>query len=268
MRRKLNAWLQKAAELLAEQWASVYLSEIATKLKLVDAKPFGSISQSWNAPCSSIQVLFAQGDITGLLVAENKQLRVLLMDVLGGCDSETTDHVLTSIETSLANLVFEMVAGSISESWMEQEALEFSLGEFDSLPNRSRQFALDEVVLLCALEIEIENLPVCFQLVLPLSATCQKLGVQPDETVSQGSQNISKDRIAEIDVELVVSLGTVDVGVKDLADLKTEDVIVLDQLVDAPVETIANGQSLFLGWPGRLLNKQVLKLDATLEAKA
>lgn len=264
LRRKLNAWWQKAADLLVEQWLAVSQSEIAATLEMVDAKPFGDISQSWDAPSSSVQVTFGQ-NLTGLLIAENKQLRVLLLDILGGCDSETTDKLLTSIEVSIANLVFEMVAASFSESWMEQQPLGFSLGEFDQVPNRSRQFALDEVVLLCILKIEVSGLPVLFQMVLPLLATCQKIGVKPNETPSKGSRAISTERLAEICVELVVSLGTVDVGVQDLANLGAGDVIVLDQLVDVPVEMTANGQALFSGWPGRQLNQQVLKLADTLE---
>ena len=264
LRRKLNAWWQKAADLLVEQWLAVSASEIAASLDLVDAKPFGDISQSWDPLSSSIQVTFGQ-NVIGMLVAENKQLRVLLLDILGGCDSETTEQLLTSIEISISNLVFEMVAASFSESWMEQQPLGFSLGEFDAVPNRSRQFALDEVVLLCILKVEVSGLPVFFQLVLPLAATCQKIGVKPNEPASKGGRTISTDRIAEIFVELVVSLGSVEVGVQDLADLDAGDIIVLDQSVDEPVETTANGQALFSGWPGRQLNQQVLKLAETLE---
>ena len=264
LRRKLNAWWQKAADLLVEQWLAVSASEIAASLDLVDAKPFGDISQNWDPLSSSIQVTFGQ-NVIGMLVAENKQLRVLLLDILGGCDSETTEQLLTSIEISIANLVFEMVAASFSESWMEQQPLGFSLGEFDAVPNRSRQFALDEVVLLCILKVEVSGLPVFFQLVLPLAATCQKIGVKPNEPASKGGRTISTDRIAEIFVELVVSLGSVEVGVQDLADLDAGDIIVLDQSVDEPVETTANGQALFSGWPGRQLNQQVLKLAETLE---
>ena len=207
LRRKLNAWGQKATELLVEQWASISRSDITATLELVDAKPFGDISQSWDAPSSSIQVTFGQENLTGLLLAENKQLRVLILDILGGCDSETTDNILTSIEISIASLAFEMVAASYSEAWMEQQPLGFSLGEFDQYPNRSRQFGLDEVVLLSILKIEVSSFTVHFQLVLPLSATCKKIGVQPTEAASLGNRTISKDRLAEICVELVVSLG-------------------------------------------------------------
>jgi flagellar motor switch protein FliM len=268
LRRKLNAWVQKASELFVDQWAMISQTPITAALEAVDSKSFGDVQRGWANPCGAVAITVGAAATDGMLVMENKQLRVLLLDLLGGCDTETTDEPLTSIEVSMATIIFEMAAASFSEAWEEQEPITLSVGEFDPVPSRSRVFPVDEKVLVGSFKIQVGEMPASLQMVLPHDTTRSQFGiVDHTESDLREGQSISSERISTIEVELIASFGDVEVDMGDLAQLDVGDIIVLDKKVHEPVGISANGYPVFSAWPGRKLDQQVLKIETVLEPK-
>ena len=266
LRRKLKTWFHKACELLQDQWSMVSQTPITASLESLDAQPFAKVLQTWGNACSSTTVSFDDGGLKGMLVVENQQLKVLILDILGGCDCETSDQPLTSIEVSMAVIIFEMVAASFSESWLKQEPLTVAIGEFDAVPNRSRSFSTEESLLVCVLSIRVGEHPVQVQLVLPHDKTKSMVGIDAvSEPGKQRVRPVSSEKISNIQVELVASLGRVQVDMGDLTRLAKGDIVVFDQPVDEPIRVIANGQDLFSAWPGRQFAQQSLRLNSFLE---
>ena len=167
LRQKMNSWAKKSADLMVDQWAMMSQTQIHSSIESIDAKSFGEIQASWVNPCSATELTLGDDAIASLLVSENKQLRVLLLDVLGGCDSETNELPLTAIEVSVTKLIFEMFVVSLSEGWPEQEPLKYSIGNFESHPDRSRILPVDKQVLICRLRIQVGESTVVRQLILP-----------------------------------------------------------------------------------------------------
>ncbi len=262
LRQKLNAWSRKSAELFNEQWAGVSATAISTRSANVDAKSFSQVQESWTEPSCGVPIGFRDGALNGILVAENRQIRLLLMDILGGDVEDITDKDLTSVEVSLAEMVFELVAVSFSEGWFEQDPLPFKLGRFEDQPNRSRQFAADRELLICGLQVEFSEQLANLQLVLAKDESVQVLRVEAaDSTVSASGKRIPEHQIALIEVNLQAQLGTAMVNMPDLVSLAPGDVVVLHQTIDQPVQVTANGQPLCTAWPGKRLHQQVLRVE-------
>ena len=266
LRRKLKTWFHKTCELLQDQWAMVSQTPITASLESLDAQPFSSVLKTWKNSCSSTTVSFSGDVLSGMLVFENQQLRILILDILGGCDEEPSDQPLTSIEVSMAVIIFEMAAAAFSESWIKQEPLDVAIGEFDAMPNRSRAYAADEDTLVCVLSIRVGEHLAQLQLVLPHDHTKSMVGIESaTEAGKQKVKPVSSEKISGIQVELVASLGKVEVDMSELTQLAEGDIVVFDQPVNEPINVIANGQDLFSAWPGRQFAQQSLRLNSFLE---
>lgn len=267
LRQKMNTWAKKSANLMVDQWDMMSRTRIEPSVESIDAKPFGEIQTSWVDPCCATELTFGDDAIAGLLVSENKQLRVLILDVLGGCDSDTNGLPLTSIEVSISKLIFELFIVSLSEGWPAQEPLKYSIGNFEPHPDRSRILPAEEPVLICRMRIQVGEATVVVQLVLPHDLAQNMVGVVPSDSASSNSASISKETISNIDVELVATLGHAEINMSDLTQLSPGDIVVLDQSVSAPLQIAANRQPVFTAWPGRKLNQQILKLQKVLEPR-
>jgi flagellar motor switch protein FliM len=265
LRQKLNSWAKKSADMMVDQWAMMSQTKIEPGVESIDAKSFGEIQASWANPCSATELTFGEDAIPCLLVSENKQIRILVLDVLGGCDSETNQLPLTSVEVSITKLIFEMFIVSLSEGWPSQETLPFNIGNFEPHPDRSRILPADEQVLVCRLRVQVGESTVVVQLILPHVRTQTLVGYEAADSAASQSQPISKETISTIDVELVATLGNAEIDMADLTQLSPGDIVVLDQPVSSPLEIAANRQPVFTAWPGRKLNQQILKLQKVLE---
>ena len=266
LRQQLDIWSEKASEIFIQQWQTVSESEIKVSAKTIDAHSFVDIQESWENPCSGAEIGFRQNTVRGQMIIENQQLRVLLMDILKGDDTEDGHRDLTPIESSLASLIFELIAVSFSEGWQEQEPLEFDLKEFDPAPERNRLFAADKKVLICGFEIELNSRSAVMHLLVACNEMAALFGIDPMATPERKTgQRISPNMISKINIKLDAELGFARLDMTDLVGLSAGDIIILEQSVREPVAVRVNGEVLFHAWPGKQLNQQVLKIDSMVE---
>jgi len=266
LRKQLDIWSEKASEFFVQQWQTVSESEIKVAAKTVDAHSFVDIQESWENPCSGAEIAFRQNTVRGQLIIENQQLRVLLMDILKGDDTADGHRDLTPIESSLATLIFELIAVSFSEGWQEQEPLEFDLKEFDSVPERNRLFAADKKVLICGLEVELNGQTAVMHLLIARNEMAALFGIDPTAAPDRKmGQQISPNMISKINIKLDAELGSARLDMTDLVTLSAGDIIILEQSVREPVPVRVNGEVLFHAWPGKQFNQQVLKIDSMVE---
>lgn len=260
-------WMQKFAELFVEHWTNYSLTTVEASSTQIDASPFEDLQQTWEKPAYGVELSFKNDAVWGMLVIDRVELLALLMDILGdsGAD-EIKDRELTTVETSLCQLVFEQAASTIGEAWVEQETLDFNLEEVTDQPNRSRLFPPTKEVLTSGLKIQLPNSQVNLKLLLGKQETSDLLAVEQREPVQvvAGSQ-LSSEKIAEISVQLSAGLGKAELAMTDLVTIAPGDVIMLDQSIEEPVTLFANEEPVFHAWPGRLANQQVLKIVSAFE---
>ncbi len=259
----LNNWMEKFSELFVEHWSNFSLSPISATLLPIDAVSFESLQSTWTAPSCGVEISFQQEATSGMVVIERVELLKLLMEILGDSEDQITDRELTPVERSLGEMIFEQAAATMSESWPNQDSLSFQLGDLTNQPNRSRLFPLDKMVLTAGLNLQLPAQMARLQIALAKDETTSLLGLSK-QTTEQPNRNllISKDKLAEIEVQVTAKLGSAELVVNELVSLSIGDIIVLDQCVEEPVTLFANDEPLFRGWPGRANDKQALKLVA------
>lgn len=257
----LNNWMEKFAELFVEHWSNFSATPIRATPATIDAAEFQSVQATWSQPACGVAVSFLQEATSGMLVVNRIELLQLLMEILGDSGDEITDRELTPVEQSLSELVFEQAAASMGESWPDQQSLTFQLGETTNQPNRSRLFPLDKLLLVSGLNLELPARSVCLQVVLAKQETTNLFGLgkspasEPDRNVL-----LSKEKLAEIEVQVTAELGSAELAMNDLVALTIGDIIVFDQSVHEPIVVVANDEPLLRGWPGRANDKQALKI--------
>ena len=73
-----------------------------------------------------------------------------------------------------------------------------------------------------------------------------------------------QQRVQELPLEVTVVLGTVDLRLSQLSNLKVGDVIVLGQRVSETMTASMAGEKKMRGWPGRIGSFQAIQIDSFL----
>ena len=236
-----NGWMQKSSELFVEHWSDLSPTSVNVHPRTIDARAFASIQKEWDTPCCGMSISFHGEATTGMLVIERKQLFLLLMDILMSTDDEIEDRALTSVETSLAKLIFEQVASCFGQGWPKQETLEYELGEIDFQPSRSRMFAPESELLMSGLSVHLGEDSADIQLYLAKEKTQTVLGVEKINAQSNtnSGRRLSEEQIGTIEIDICAEFGKAEVAMEELVSIVVGDIVILDQPVDAPLVVFA-----------------------------
>ena len=66
--------------------------------------------------------------------------------------------------------------------------------------------------------------------------------------------------VLEMPVEVNVRLGARKLEMRELANLKPGDILVLDQRINQPLTAFVEGVPKYVGWPGKLGNRRVFQV--------
>ena len=255
-------WLEKFAELFAEQWSNFSPTEITAVPLPIDAEQFEELQSRLDKPAYGAQVTYQGNATQGMFVIDRGDLLLLLMDILGDSSGEAIDRSLTTVETSLCSLIFEQTASVLGQSWPEQESLSHKIGEPDDQPNRNRSMAPDELLLTSGLSIQIGESKIQLRVMLAKDQACEMMGVDTKAATLNPDNKISPEKIAEVTVQVSAGLGDSELGMSDLVSMTVGDIIVLNQAVVEPLTVYANNQPIFRAWPGRSEQQQVVSIQS------
>ncbi len=262
LRAGINVWARRAAELFVEQWADFSASDILVTPSTVDGLSFGAAQKTWTKQYQGVAVSFGNEDTTGLIVADNRDLLVLLLNVLGGSSEGPENRELTLIEVDLAMLIFESMASSFGNAWVGMEALNFELAGLEEEPCRSRMFAAKDEVLISGLRVQLGDETSVLQLVLERDKTRALLGVEaPTDTEMTSGRTITQETISGLEVTISAELGKTKIDMSDLVAIEPGDILLLEQAVNEPMNVLANGSPIFQAWPGKRATRQALRIE-------
>jgi flagellar motor switch protein FliM len=266
----LKVWLDKFAKMFVERWKEFAPTEIQVRPLAIDSTSFESLQAKWKQPAVGAPIIVNHGAVNGMIVAERVELLVLLMEVL--CESlqeKPTDRELTSVETSLCQLLFEQSVATFGEAWPDKDILPTELEPMDWHPNRCRLFPPQHEVLVTGFEIKTssaaETGPARLQWVFAKDEMKKLLGIEStvDSTATSG-QKISAENISNIMVEVSAALGSTELDMNELIQLDAGDIVKLDQRIEVPLILFVNDQPVFEAWPGRNGDKQCFQVESII----
>jgi flagellar motor switch protein FliM len=186
-------------------------------------------------------------------------------------------HELTDIETSVMEGIIVRILGNMREAWTTVIDLRPRLGQIDTNPQFAQIVPPTEMVVLVTLETKVGEVEGMMNFCIPyltIEPIIGKLSAQFwYSSVRRGTTtenlNILKEKLVGVDVNVVAEIGTIQIAVRDVLDLRTGDVICLyNTKVGDPFSLNIGNKKKFLCRPGIIGKKmavQVIKKIAEIK---
>ena len=197
-------------------------------------------------------------------------LAVVLDRMLGG-SGVITDHAkeLTQIEELLTTKFVEKIIKILEEAWGTILPVK---SEFVTLANGYHSVPITtsgEIVTLISFEVRLGQksfglMNICFpypvlETVLP-KLTPQYIYQHAGVVANEIGKNETLEKIKNAELEMEVILGTTNIEINDVLDLKVDDVIKLDQKLNEELIACVNKEKKFYVTPGIVQNKICVKI--------
>ena len=197
-------------------------------------------------------------------------LSVVLDRMLGGAGtSGDIGKELTQIEELLTIKFVEKIIKILEEAWgtiipMKSEFITLVNG-YHSMPITTS----GEIVTLISFEVRLGQknfglMNICFpypvlETVLP-KLTPQYIYQHAAVVANEIGKNETLERIKTAELDMSVILGTTNIEINDILELKVDDVIKLDQKLDQELVACINKKKKFFVVPGEIQNKLCVKI--------
>ncbi|MFY9254992.1 MAG: FliM/FliN family flagellar motor switch protein [Fuerstiella sp.] len=264
--RALDTWHHQACALLTENWQSLLGDDISVKCEGVDVVSCKVAYESVADPGYAASLKVGPANMPALATFPGRLVCTLVEGLLGSQGDDWSEYKpLTTVESSMLELLCGEVSRAIAMSWPEVIPLKCELESCVFRPNRSRIFAPDEKMLRRRLEVTTAFGAETAWLLLP-QAGLAELGIS-DSVLTDAAEVIPDPRLREIakqlPVEIVVSLGHTKVTLAEMNQLEIGDFLVLDQALSQPVEATLDGELQWLGMPCRIGRRQGIEIIAS-----
>jgi flagellar motor switch protein FliM len=202
-----------------------------------------------------------------------------IIDRLFGGSGEGTkaQHELTDIEQSVMEGIIVRILGNMREAWAQVIDLRPRLGQIDTNPQFAQIVPPTEMVVLVTLETKVGEVEGMMNFCIPyltIEPIIGKLSAQYwYSSVRRGTTtenlNILKEKLSNVDVNVVAEIGKIQLPVRDVLSLRMGDVIRLYNVkVGDPMTLNVGNKKKFLCRPGVIGKKvavQIVKKMAELE---
>lgn len=265
-----------------ENFAESLSSFLVTKLQTVVNIKVNSIDQIYYSeyvlsvpnPACLYTFQIKHTDIKGILEL-NADLALTLVDrILGGNgSSKKQSNNITLIEQKVLSVIVEKVMLDLKKTWQIIDNMEFLLDHFEPDIDFVQLTSPNESVLLISFEFSFGEesylMNLCFA-TFAFDSILAKMSSQKfsSSRSSKGQGKSTKDLISrhlnQTYVPVTVELGKSSISIKEISDLKTGDVIVLENKIhDEHVVKVYN-KVLFYGHPGISNNHKAIKITKSL----
>lgn len=248
----------KMARSLASQISSIMRSIVEIQLHSVDQMTYGEFLMSLPNPTSFN--VFSVKPLEGSGVIEiNPSIAFPMLDRLLGGKGEPFDtgREFTDIELSLFETILRVMMSTLKEAWGPVMDIYPTIESKESSPNVVQIVAQNEIVVMVVMEIIIGHssgmMNICYP-VISLEPILPKLASRDlmlNETSSKKSRNAELQVLlggAKVDVE--ANLGGAELTMRDVLELRVDDVLRLSSAADDVVTISIDGKDRFKGEMG------------------
>jgi flagellar motor switch protein FliM len=181
---------------------------------------------------------------------------------------------LTEIEQSVMEGIIVRVLGNMREAWSSVIDLRPRLGNIETNPQFAQVVPPTEMVVLVTLETKVGDVEGMMNFCIPymtIEPIISKLSAQYwYSSIRRGGQTenleILKERLSTVEVSVVAEVGSMDLTVRDVLNLKNGDVVRFPntRVNDSMSLTIGNKRK-FMCRPGMLGNRLAVQIIKKLE---
>ncbi len=245
----------KMARNLSSQISAIMRSIVEIQLHSVDQMTYGEFLMSLPSPTSFN--VFSMKPLDGSGVIEiNPSIAFPMIDRLLGGKGEgfDTSRELTDIELNLLDAILRIITQKLRGAWEPITDMYPNIETKESSPNVVQIVSQNEIVIMVVMELIVGNssgmINICYP-VIYLESILPKLA---NRDIMLGSSNTKKSRNKELnvlikrtDINVEAILGRTTLSVKELLDLKKDDIIRLDRSADDTAIVSVDKKDMFIG---------------------
>jgi flagellar motor switch protein FliM len=253
---------------------SLYMrTNVEVDLTLIEQFTYGEYVMS--LPETTCMNLFSMAPLEGLCVFEvNMPIVSSIIDRLmgGKGGSLEIDRELTEIEKAVFESVVKLGLNQMHDAWKDIIELEFSAEGIETKPQFAQIASVTSNVLLVQFNLSIGKQSGSMSICLPFDVVVPILGKLTAQTwmsssikSKQRDTSVIKKQIPDIRTELTVELGKTKLTMRELLELRANDVIFLDRLPHDPVKVRVGGVTKYMARPGISGNKKAVQILQAIE---
>lgn len=236
------------------------LRKIATlNLASTDFLKFGEFINTQPMPTCMSVLRFNALRGSALLVIESKLAYALVDNFFGGFDRpyNKDGKDFTAIELQIIRKVVNLAIGDLEEAWLSVEKIDCSFVRTEINPQFVGIVPPTDIVIASTFDVELENANGIITLVIPyatIEPIKQKLStgfqVESDQTDKKLWTSVLQDQLLGTEVDIKVDLGSTEIDLSDLMNMKVGDVISLDQDSTGELDVQVEGVKKFKSYYG------------------
>lgn len=175
------------------------------------------------------------------------------------------DRSLTSVEQSLADVLYVGLCREWSEAWPQREPLALNYQRPMARTTRARVFDPTSILLTPTFRLEANGASDLISWMMPLEGIEQICSPAAPPAPPRTANARISDVANLVPMPLSVELGRVQLSVIEADSLKCGDVLLLDQTTRMPLTACVAGRPKYQGRPGRSGSKVCFAIDAIVE---
>jgi flagellar motor switch protein FliM len=252
--RALRGVHDKMVRTLSSQISSIMRSIVEIQLHSVDQMTYGEFLMSLPSPTSFN--VFSMKPLEGSGVLEiNSSIAFPMIDRLLGGKGESYDvsREFTDIELTLLDSILKVIMQNAREAWSSITEIYPLVEARESSPNVIQIVAQNEIVIMVVMEIIIGHtsgmMNICYPVIAlePILPKLASRDIMLSETNSKKSRNKELKTLlggAKVRVDAIV--GDANLNLKQLLDLNSGDVLILNRPADDTVVVSVDGRDKFV----------------------
>ena len=245
---------------------------VAVNIVSVEQLSFAEFSRSLPSPTCLLNLGMVGFDNSALMELNPSMLFPVLELILGGSNVTPTkiDREISEIERAILDGFFRILIKDLKDAWrMVPAALDFRIDGFETDPQLLQILSPNEAVVAISIELRIGEIAGMMNIGIP-SIIIKMLGQRMDQhairrtdlTEDEQSRIMRLLRPAAIRMDTRLSGPTL--TVRDLLNLKIDDVLSFDYPVQRPMNITFNGRRKYLGHIVATGRKRAVELSEVL----
>lgn len=269
LRANLTQWLGRANTQSAEQFAAMSVPAEFRIDSCSTAFP-AEVLSDWTDKTLAFRVVMERCEATSIIAVPNPLMQEFIARILGEqLSAQSAERELTPAESSIGRFIVETFAKNLNEAWQSDSPLQLKVDAIEPNIRRTRHFRPAEPFVDCRTHVKTPIGESKWSWFLSMEFLSGLFGL-PSRQHRASDGHSSRDRmevlIREMRAEVVVRLGGVQLTAPQMSALRVGDVVVLDQRVSEPLRGTIRGEPKFLGWAGRIGDRQAFEIESEIQS--
>jgi flagellar motor switch protein FliM len=208
-----------------------------------------------------------------LLVIENKLVFALIDSFFGGPGSAATKiegRDFTAIESHMIQRVAMLIFSEMEQAWEAVEPIKIELERSEVNPQFAGIVPPSDITVVTPFEVEMDeargHITVCipYSMLEPIRAKLVGTFQSERLELDQSWMKRMVRQLEAVEIELSVELGHTEITLQSLLDLRTGDIIRLDQDSDSEMVVRVEGIHKFMGLPRVMKQKKAIEITTRI----